>query len=82
MPPREKSPESVNGKKRLYSDKRDRGSRTTRTTIRTLILMTRSAWLRWQLKTFSYFKKELYYKSEDFVHTKDCPKEMYIITFL
>ena len=51
MPPREKSPESLNSQKRLYSDNRGRGSRTTRTsrTSRTPILTTRSARLRRQL---------------------------------
>ena len=58
MPPREKSPESLNSQKRLYSDNRGRGSRTTSTTsttttstttTRTPILTTRSAGLRWQL---------------------------------
>ena len=33
-------------------------------------------------KTFSYFQKELYYRSEDFVHTIEGQKELYIMTFL
>ena len=59
MPPREKSPESLNSQKRLYSDNRGRGSRTTSTTTstttttttRTPKLTSRSARLRRQIKS-------------------------------
>ena len=51
VPHREKSPESPNGKERLYSVRTGRGLRMRTTTTRPLILTTRSDRLRWQLKT-------------------------------
>ena len=50
LPQREKSTESLRVLKGLNSEKRGRGSRTTITRTRTVILTTRSARLRRQLK--------------------------------
>ena len=70
VPQRENSTESLKVLKGLNSDKRGRGSRTSTTTrTRTVILTTRSARLRRQLKIKKNYKLNVLYLEEIQVYT-------------